>query len=841
MPSVRVNTKPPVSPRDWIWQAPLVPVAVSATIGLVLDRYVGVPSVLNWLLLAACAIAWLVALLSQRKFAPVFLWLAAGLLAAQYHHLHRHAYADDDIGHFATDEPKLVRLRGVLVEGPTTYLSNKSDPLVAFLRPDATYAVVETTAIETQNGWQPITGKLRLGLQGVYDHIHCGDSIEFVGWLQTPPEPANPGEWNRREMLRDRRILAEVHVRKSADAVSRTDSSWSLSTEALFSKVRHWGSGALQRRLPPEKSRIAQALLLGENSAMESADWDRYIRTGVVHVLVISGQHLVILAFFFWIVLRFAGVSRRRGALFVAAILIAYALMTGFRPSTARATVTVVAACIALTMRRQVLPANVFALAWLFVIALDPTDAFNMGCQLAFVQVAVMTWGIHRWLARDDDPVEQLVAKSRSRIEQLARTFGRLLMYAYALSFILGLVSMPLVAARQHVVTPAGWLIGPPMVLLSSVAIVAGFLLIFTEAISSVLSMPFAWITRWSLAGCDSLIDIGEKTPLACFYVPDLPLWLLWGYYLSLLATLWGPSALQNWRWPAVSTFGWFVIGIIALSWPKTSDELRVTFLAVGHGGCTVLETPDGCLLVYDAGAIRGPEVSQHTIAPYLWSRGRRRIDELFLSHADLDHFNGVIALMERFDIGQITCTPSFADKQQAGVRKTLDAIESRGIPIRIVHARDLLSAGDVTLRVLHPPPQGPDGPENVRSMVLYIRHESNSILLTGDVEGAGLGSLMETKSPKIDVLMAPHHGSRIANTPTLARWASPRLVVACQGPPRGAQRRDEPYSTEGTTYWGTWPHGAITVQSSRFGLRATTFRTKLELEIASKSRGRTD
>src|SRR5439155_24550360 len=103
------------------------------------------------------------------------------------------------------------------------------------------------------------------------------------------------------------------------------------------------------------------------------------------------------------------------------------------------------------------------------------------------------------------------------------------------------------------------------------------------------------------------------------------------------------------------------------------------------------LETPDGRVLLYDAGAMAGPEVTRRHIAPYLWWRGQRRIDELFLSHADLDHFNGVVALLERFDVGLVTCTPSFADKELPGVRRTLAAISAHGVPVRMVAAAERL------------------------------------------------------------------------------------------------------------------------------------------------------
>src|SRR5205823_5258557 len=148
---------------------------------------------------------------------------------------------------------------------------------------------------------------------------------------------------------------------------------------------------------------------------------------------------------------------------------------------------------------------------------------------------------------------------------------------------------------------------------------------------------------------------------------------------------------------------------------------LRCTFLAVGHGGCTVLETPDGRTLLYDAGALAGPDVTRLKIAPFLWYRGIRRIDEVFISHADLDHFNGLPALLERFAVGQVTCTPSFREKPTPGVRFTLETLERRHIPVRIVKLGDRLMAGPVEMEVIHPPETGPEGNENGRSMVLLV------------------------------------------------------------------------------------------------------------------------
>src|SRR5206468_510452 len=209
--------------------------------------------------------------------------------------------------------------------------------------------------------------------------------------------------------------------------------------------------------------------------------------------------------------------------------------------------------------------------------------------------------------------------------------------------------------------------------------------------------------------------------------VPD---WWLWLFYPGLLAALTVESLRKHSRWVGLAGLVWLCLGFLSGTLAVPTDELRCTFVAVGHGGCTVLQTPDGRTLLYDAGAITGPDVTRRQIAPFLWNRGIRRIDELFLSHADLDHFNGVPALLERFAVGQVTCTATFAGRETGGVHLTMEAFRRHGIPVRIVRAGDKLTAGTVAITVLHPPAVGPEGKENARSMVLLIKHAGHSILL---------------------------------------------------------------------------------------------------------------
>lgn len=808
-----------------LWHAPLVPVALAVTAGVAADRLIGVPLSASAITFIGGLVAWMVA--ARKSFARglPWLWVALAALGALHHRQFRDIYPADDIGHAATEEPRLVRLRGKLVEPPTTSAPAKPDPLRSLPPSESSRGVLAVTHWQARDDWLPVSGRVRLTVGGRLHGLRAGDEVEAIGWLSTPPPPMNPGETDNEDRLRDERIRAVLTVRKTADGVVRLATGTTLF--GSLDAVRGWGRQVFDEALPPDVSGLAAALLLGDTSALARDEWDKYVRTGVVYALAISGQHLVVLAAFLWAVLRLLGVRQKRGAWAVMLALIAYALLTGARPPAVRSAVQVAVVCGGMILRRPVLPANAFALAWLVVIGLQPTDIADAGCQLSFLCVAILTWGTSRWFApKPLEPLERLIEESRPTWERILRRLGRVILVIYAVTIVLGLAVLPLVAARYHLISLAGLLIGPPVVLLTSIALIGGFLMLFTAATVPWLQPPFAWVTQKSLALCSWIVDGADRLPLGHTYVGNVPAWWLLGLYGVLLAGLILPALRRRSRWVGLAGLGWLAVGLAGASLRPASDELRVAFLAVGHGGCTVIETPDGRTLLYDAGALNGPDLTRRIVAPYLWYRGIRRIDDVLLSHADLDHFNGLPALIDRFRIGRIILTPSFADKTTPGVREALRAIEQAKVPIQIATSGDVLTAGDVTFEVLHPPADGPPGVENVRSLVLLVRHAGHSILLTGDLEGAGLERLLATPARAVDVLMAPHHGSKVANTPALAAWAKPQLVIACQGPPPWPTAVSDVYASRGARYLGTWPHGAITIRSHRTGLIAETFRS---------------
>jgi len=237
---------------DDIRRAPLVPVALAVTAGIVLDRYAPIPFLVSLIILGACLFAWTVTRHCRQPGLPL-VYLAGAVLAlgAAYHHAYRESFAADDVGHYISTEVRPVRLRGVLAEEPVISWQPVNDPLRSMPRTDPTLSVLRVTELLSADEWLPVSGRARLIVAAHLDGFHVGDEVEIVGRWRSPRGPANPGEFDHEAHLRDQRIRAVVVVSKTTDAVTRLAPGWVGSIAGWLAVLRGWGH---RPHPPPEGS-----------------------------------------------------------------------------------------------------------------------------------------------------------------------------------------------------------------------------------------------------------------------------------------------------------------------------------------------------------------------------------------------------------------------------------------------------------------------------------------------------------------------------------------------------------------------------------------------------------
>jgi competence protein ComEC len=227
-----------------------------------------------------------------------------------------------------------------------------------------------------------------------------------------------------------------------------------------------------------------------------------------------------------------------------------------------------------------------------------------------------------------------------------------------------------------------------------------------------------------------------------------------------------------------------------------------------------VFTTPTCKTLVFDAGRLGAPAAASRSLAAVLWSERTRRIDHLVISHADVDHFNAVPDLLDRFVVGEVVATEPLLASAAPAARELVAAFRERGISIRIVRAGDSFAVDpQCRVRVLHPAAGAAASigdTDNESSLVMAVEAAGRRWLLTGDLEGRAAERFIAADPDGCDVLVAPHHGSITSLPPDLAAATQPSVVLVS-----GAEGRSWPLVREA---YAAAARGADILQTGRAG-----------------------
>ena len=376
--------------------------------------------------------------------------------------------------------------------------------------------------------------------------------------------------------------------------------------------------------------------------------------------------------------------------------------------------------------------------------------------------------------------------------------------------------------ARFHLATPAALLVNPLLMVPLSVAMISGFGLLL-----------FGWLLPplGAVCGlvCDRCLGVLEWSIASTAAAPGEP-FLGAGAARLVAGRLLSGTGLDR-AGSAAAAAGPLALGAVrgcgagsasaSLGWDAArGGRLDCTFVSVGHGCGVVVELPGGRVIVSDAGRLGSPLVGAREISGYLWSRGLTHIDAIVISHNDTDHFNAVPELLEQFSVGAIYVSPVMFNRDTGALRTLQQAIAAAGVPLRETAFGDSFITGDrVTIRVLHPPPQGMgrigkrrQHPAGDRSLA------GRRILLTGDLTSPGLEAVTAEPAPAYDVAMVPHHGSSSSDPPQFAAWCQAHWAVISGDLAHDSRKAVAAYQKAGSIVLNTATAGAVHVGISAAG-----------------------
>ena len=612
--------------------------------------------------------------------------------------------------------------------------------------PRKTRTTVSFVAEVAANPWVP--RRIRVSWFEPEHAVRLGDVWRLELRLRRPRGGSNPGGFDYESWLLRERIAATAYV-----VAGRRNVLLRAGELGYVDRLRQHIVDRLEAGdLAPEQGAVIAAITVGARHLVSTAQWDRYARTGTSHLMAISGLHVGMVAaagYGLGIVLSVLFSRRanhhRLAIGFALGCALAYALLSGMAIPARRAVLMIGLAALAGLARRPLRPLSVLAAAAAILAVWDPLATMAPGFKLSFGAVLVLVW-----LARRLPPRRHsiILARALHYLRQLT-----------AMQFALLLGLMPLTALlfdRVALAAPLVNLVAVP--LFSVVTVPCALAGVILDGPVQPAGDGLLRVAAASLRLVEALIGYAAEYPFGAVTVPSFSggslLWLV------------GPVAwvILPPGWPCRG-FAWLA-AMAMVAWTPPRPEpgcAAITVLDVGQGLATVVEAGDAVLL-YDTGPSYrgGGSAAETAVLPFLASRGIRSVDQLVVSHFDLDHSGGLEAVRDALPVASV-----LAGERPEG----LDNVQ----PCRAGYG---WVTGSVRFEFLHPA-EGAGFSGNDASCVLQIGVGEHAVLLTGDIERLAEDALLRSGVLQpVAAVIAPHHGSATSSSPRFVQALRPRLVV---------------------------------------------------------------
>ncbi len=593
----------------------------------------------------------------------------------------------------------------------------------------------------------------------IYDdtflEIPIGKTICVRGSAKAFEKARNPGNFDQQLYYAKQKIYGFVWSEEIASVGGKEN----RFLEQLH-QIRQAWSTLLLENMSEENGRVLCAMLLGEKSHMDVDLKEQYQKAGIAHVLAISGLHISFIGLGIYKWIRRTGASYISAGVLAGLVLSIYALMIGFSVSVIRAYVMLILRIGAdMSGRVYDMPTALMAAAGL-IIWYQPLyladGAFYMS-HGAILGILILLPYFKKIL-----PQKRWLEGALSGLAIHIALFPVLLWFYFEIptySVFINLLIIPMMS----------WVL--------SLGVIGSMCCLIWSPVGRLLLGGCDWILKvfnWLSEGCCELpysrLVFGKPNwwEMVIYYVVLLGFVLLLGKYKD-------KKHILKFRRAGIL----FVIATFIMFAKLPNGKLQVAMLDVGQGDCIFMKGPLGKTYLMDGGSSDVDELAKYRIEPFLKSQGVGKLDYVFVSHGDSDHYCGIEEMLNRQTMGikikQLVLPSNY--KQDKALLELAKTAMQNNVSVAVIKADQKITEGDLQIGCVQPDDRdkGLDG--NAGSMVLDVTFQEFDMLLTGDVEKEGEEQLVRNLSKKTyDILKVAHHGSKYSTTEVFLKQVKPRI-----------------------------------------------------------------
>lgn len=664
------------------------------------------------------------------------------------------------------------------------------------------------------------------------DDYSVGQILILQGTISLFDEATNEGQFDSRAFYRSQKIDFGVWV----DSVERVEGK-SDRFRVWLSRVRVELGIPLSRYADDDG--VLSAMLLGDKTSLDSEIRSLYQKSGIAHVLAISGLHISLLGMALYRLLRHrCGLTYLWAGIVAASFLVAYTLMTGNAVSARRATGMLIVYLVADLLGRSYDMLSALSLIVILLLWENPFLVTNSGFQFSVAAVVgigvgqgVLVPRVGSWKVvygrrkKQDDVVRCDAAKcdaakcdaERIRMQNLVDWMKRRMdkcLPGMMISLSIQFFTLPLVAYYYYEIPVYAILLNIPVLALIPYVLGLAVFGSLTGQIAFLQPLSFALcrVCGWVLHGYRWLCDASLLLPGARMITgkpSEVRVVVYYGLLGAFYYVLWcgmkkkqrqmctkgAQAEKQEWiRRRFGFGLGLVLVLLLTFLFVRGKPEFELDILDVGQGDAIYLCASDGTNFMIDGGSTDVKKVGTYRILPFLKAKAIRKVDYWFVSHTDEDHISGLVEVMESgYAVGTLVLAE--AQKEDEKAHRLAELAQKNGIRVCYMKAGDVLGtrkedvvnernrAETFRIECLYPTNNNDSEDVNDRCLVLYYEDENFSAFFGGDISSEVEEQLVSAgKCRQTDVLKASHHGSKYSNSDVLLHALHPRLTIASAG-----------------------------------------------------------
>lgn len=655
------------------------------------------------------------------------------------------------------------------------------------------------------------TGKvfLRINSERVYKF---GDRVAVKGECLDISGRRNPGDFDYRLYYKSKGISRVIW----AHSVSLLKEDSAGVFAGLLHKSREKVRSTINKALPEAEAAILVGIITGYKDDIDEDTRDAYMKTGLSHILSVSGLHVGFLLLLLTYALMPFKLEKKLQGIIIILIITYYVLLIGAPLPSVRALIMLAVLMLGKAIGRDYDLAASVSFALLLILVFRPMAVHDPGFMISFgamYSIALLYSPFNSLLRLIPAAIRSTMALSLAVWLGLAPVLAHYFNYVSVISIIINIVAVPL----------------------SLIITIAGFAGVLIGILSQTLALYIFSVDYYLIRLLTYIIKEASQLSAAGFYIPSLPVYFHILYYSSVCLGLAIHKSLRIRVYSGRLALAYLLAVVMSISvYNLPSRNLKLVFFDVGQGDSSLIITPGKKTVLVDGGGSSGQgpyyyDVGGKITLPALLHQGIWRIDTVIVSHLHDDHMEGLLKVMEVYPVKNL-----ILPKVSAGVGsisgnsgQLFELCRSKGIEIYRLGKGDYISLGDeIRMDFMHPGDKA-NSDENENSLAGMLTYGNFRALLTGDI-GKETEAELAYEVIQSGVLKVPHHGSGYSSSEEFLGKVSPRVSVISVGKNNFGHPSEEALERLkgcGSIIYRTDENGAVTITTDGKNMKVRTVR----------------